>query len=54
MEDLENLKEENKNITLSSFLALSFADIDIFLLKEENQIDDKKKFLLLRKLENIL
>ena len=43
MENLENLKEDETVITLAYFLALSFADIDIFLLKEENQINDKNK-----------
>ena len=34
-------KKNNTQVTLSELLVLMVSDIDIFLLKEENQIDDK-------------
>lgn len=36
-------KKTNSNLTIKSLLAMTMADIDIFLLQEEDQKTDKKK-----------
>jgi hypothetical protein len=56
MEKKLNLDNEGEDVvvTLKYFLALSFADIDIFLLKEENQVDDKDKLFTVNEIREHL
>jgi hypothetical protein len=52
--NMKNQTKTNEEVTLKSFIALIMADIDIFLLQEENQQTDKDKLFTTEEIRNQL
>ena len=53
-DNTDEITSEEQNITLKGLLALCFADVDIFLLKDESQENDNDKLYTKEEIRNQL
>ena len=51
---MENEKFKNSEVDIKMLLSMTMADIDIFLIKNENQIEDKDKLFSKEEIRNQL